>query len=117
MKKGMTPDTFREAAERLGLRTKVLKKAGVSGLSQSVLPAVAILKGGQAVVITARPATGSVKLYDPVKQQVVDIREADLEKLYAGYAILIHPEASFTDPGAAHYEDTDRSWFWPLGAG
>lgn len=112
--KGMTPDTFREAAERLGLRTKVLKKAGVSGLSQSVLPAVAILKGGQAVVITARPATGSVKLYDPVKQQVVDIREADLEKLYAGYAILIHPEASFTDPGAAHYEDTDRSWFWPL---
>ena len=112
--KGMGPDGFCDAAERLGMKAKIIRRGGVASLQQAVLPAVLILKGGRSVVLVSRDANGKGRIYDPQTADQRDIKIAELEKNFAGYSILVHPQSVFTDPGLAHAEDNDRTWFWSL---
>lgn len=112
--KGMGPESFCDAAMRLGMKTKIIRRASVDAIPAPVLPAVVILKGGRGVVLTVKDDAGKGRVFDPETGAARDIKIADLEKTYAGYSILVHPQASFTDPVLAHNEDTDRMWFWSL---
>lgn len=113
--KGMTPETFIEAAQRLGFKTKVKKNASnLSSISADVLPAVLIMKGGRSLVLLSCDIEGKAAIYDPAVAIVRDSSQAELEKNYTGYHILVRPTSIFTDPAQAHPEDYDRSWFWSL---
>ena len=112
--KGMGPDSFCDAAERLGMKAKIIRRGGVSSLQSAVLPAVIILKGGRSVVLVSKDVSGKGRIYDPETGEHRDIKIAELEKVFAGYSILVQPQAVFTDPGLAHAEDNDRRWFWSL---
>lgn len=111
--KGMGPETFCEAATRLGLKAKIIRRA-IDTFQQPVLPAVLIMKGGRSVVLVSRDTSGKGRIFDPETGQQRDIKITELQKTFAGYGILVHPQASFTDPALAHNEETDRTWFWSL---
>lgn len=110
---GMGPESFCEAARRLGLKSKIIRRADMGAFSAALLPAVIIVKGGRGVVLLAREQ-GKVKIYDPESAATRELKESDLKKHYAGFGILVHPQASFTDSALAHAEDHERSWFWSL---
>lgn len=111
--RNMRPKLFCEAAERLGLKTQIVKKPNISSIPQSVLPAVLILKDEQACVLLSIKGK-KAKIYLP---ETDSEKQVDLKKLqadFAKYAIYIHPRAEFTNPETVHLEDTDRHWFWGI---
>lgn len=112
--KGMTPDTFCDAAQRLGFKTRIKNGVALKAISGDVLPAVLVLKGARAVVLVSRDKDGKARIYDPATSEKRDVNIADLEKNFSGYHVLLHPTSVFTDPAQAHPEDYDRSWFWSL---
>jgi ATP-binding cassette subfamily C protein LapB len=110
--KGMGPLLFCEAAERLGLRAKIVKR-DLRAIPGAVLPAVLILQEQQACVLLAVKGK-KAKIFLPETGEAADIAFDILQKDYAGYAIFIHPRSEFTNPETAHLADTDRHWFWGL---
>ncbi len=112
--KGMGPEIFCDAAMRLGLKAKIIRRGEISAFAQPLLPAVMVLKGGRAVVLLSRDDGKRAKIFDPDTGATREVKLAELQKQYSGYGILVHPQAVFTDPALAHTEDDDRSWFWSL---
>lgn len=109
--KGMRPGLFCEAADRLGLKAKVLRRASLADISQPVLPAVVILKKDQACVLLAIDGKRA-KVFLPETGATKEIAFGDLQSAYAGFVIYVHPRAEFTDPQAPELHDATRHWFW-----
>ncbi len=111
--KGMGPELFREAANRLGLKTKILKRADVFKIPDPVLPVVLVLKNGKACVLLKTMDDGrTVRVYMPETAKQQDIDSDALGRIYTGYAIYVHPRAEFADPEAPHRLEAKRHWFW-----
>ncbi len=61
--KGMGPNLFCEAAQRAGLKTRIVKRPALSQVPASVLPCVIILKNNNAcVLLEAKPASAKIFL-------------------------------------------------------
>lgn len=111
--KGMGPNLFCDAAERMGLRAKVVNRADFSAIAAPVLPAVLVLeKGNACVLLSVGAGEKTAKIFMPGKPGVQETDLATLKKDYAGYCIFVHPNAEFTDPEAPHLQDTGKHWFW-----
>lgn len=111
--RGMGPALFCEAAERLGLKTQIVRRKALSRISPHALPVVAILDRGQACVLMAVDAQGrTARVFMPETGAEKDVALAALQKTYSGHVIYIHPRAEFTDSAAPHRMDADRHWFW-----
>lgn len=109
--KGMGPALFCEAADRLGLKAKIQRRADLASISQPVLPAVVILNKDQACVLLSTDGKRA-KVFLPETGTTKDIAFGDLVKAYAGYVVYVHPRAEFTDPQAPELNDSSRHWFW-----
>ncbi len=114
--RGMRPNLFCEAAQRLHLKTQIVKRANILRISSSILPAVMILEGEQAcVLLSINVAKGKAKIFSP---ETKSVREIELEKLksdYAGYSIFIHPSSdfnSFEEIAEDSDDDPKNHWFW-----
>lgn len=105
----MKPQLFAEAAERLGIRTKTVKKSKIKDIPEAVLPAVIVLKGEKASVLVS-PDT----VFDPSTGEKTKLETDALQEQFAGYVILTQAKPEFTNPDAADPEDTDKHWFWSL---
>ncbi len=108
--KGMGPDLFCDAAARLGLDTKIVKKAAFSQIHEDVLPCVLITGKDKACVLLSRD-----RLFDPEKGRVISVTEKELKGLFTGYAIYVHMSTSFADPAAQENDwklDIGKHWFW-----
>ena len=111
--KNMRPNLFCEAAQRLGLKTQIVKKAKLTAIPQSVLPAVLILKEDQAcVLLDVKGKQAKIYLPDTDSEKLVDFDK--LQNDFAGYAIYIHPKSEFTNPESVSLQDTDNHWFWGI---
>ena len=111
--KGMGPALFAEASRRLGLKTKTTKLRDVTKIDPAILPCVLVLENDAACILLA-VKDGSVKIHDPRENKTKDMKKADLEKIYTGYAIYVHPRAEFSDPEAPQAKESSRHWFWGL---
>jgi ATP-binding cassette subfamily C protein LapB len=109
----MRPSLFCEAAERIDIKAKIVKRDKLKKIIPSVLPAVLILKNGQAcVLLKIHEDEHSATIWSPETSSERSVLLADLKKSYEGYAIYVHPKPEFSDPQAPHLEDRDRHWFW-----
>ncbi|MCK5359035.1 MAG: type I secretion system permease/ATPase, partial [Gammaproteobacteria bacterium] len=110
----LTVELFPRAANRAGLSTRVLRRS-LTNLSNMELPAVLLLKSGQAcVAVSVNTTEMSVKVLLPqsgMGEQEFSLDE--LDELYSGYAIFarpkFHPEQqTLSDIDA----QPDKDWFW-----
>jgi ATP-binding cassette subfamily C protein LapB len=115
----MGPDLFREAAERIKIKTKVAKFKTLDLIAEAVLPAVLILENGEAAVLLSR--TGDkAEIFNPQKGTKETLPLEQLAKQYARYAILVQPTAEFKNPqmnddfASDDDAETDSHWFWDL---
>lgn len=111
--KGMGPNLFCEAAQRLSLKTQIVKRPGLAQIPSSVLPCVIILKNDQACVLM-QVAGSTAKVYLPETKALSDVALDKLASDYTGYAIYVHPLSEFTNPDMADHEDVGKHWFWGL---
>lgn len=111
--RNMGADLFSQAAEGLGLKTRVVKRLHLKSIPGAVLPVVIILKDEQACVLLGIKGK-KAHIYLPETRSSIEIAVEELEKDYTGYSIYIHPRSEFNDANSAHLEDTDRHWFWGL---
>jgi len=103
-KGGMTPKLFCEAADRAGFRAKIVKRS-LQALPTETLPAVAVLKSKEAVILLQK-TKDQFRILDPVTRAEKTMGIKELAKDYAGYAIYIKPDdLSESTPLARH-------WFW-----
>lgn len=110
----MGPALFCEAAERIGLKSQIVKRATLDAIPSAVLPAVVVLDHNQAFILLERSGK-SAKVFIPETESIRETAIKNLEKDYAGYSIFIHPKSEFTDPEAvANKDEIEGHWFWGL---
>ena len=109
----MGPELFCEAAERIDIKAKIVRRDKLKKILAPVLPVVLILKDSQAcVLLKINEKEHSAIIWSPETSAERSIELTDLKEMYEGYAIYIHPKPEFNDPQAPHLEDNDRHWFW-----
>ncbi len=111
--KNMGPNLFCEAATAIGLKAKVVYREKIKKISAPVLPAVLILKNGQACVLMkiSRDEHSAV-VWLPETSAERSIKLTELKQSYTGYVIFVHPRPEFVDADAPHAQDANRHWFW-----
>jgi ATP-binding cassette subfamily C protein LapB len=107
--RGMGPALFCEAAERVGLKTRIVRRAPAD-IPVEVLPAVVILKDNGACVLLEKTAQ-TVTIFDPADRARKMLDASDLTARGTDSAIFVHPKTAFaesapTDGSAASH------WFW-----
>jgi len=107
--KTLSPELFVEAADRLGLKTKITKRPDLTSLPEAVLPAVVILKNQKPLVLLTHSTA-----YDPEKKSVIETSLPDLAKEHGGYVILVQPRPEFLNPETKDVQDTSQHWFWSM---
>ncbi len=111
--KGMGPQLFCEAAQRMALKTKIARRDDPWSIDSAVLPGVLILKDNKACVLIAAGKDGkTAKIFLPEAGEIREVSRSEIASQYAGYAIFVHPNAEFSDPAAPAARDVDRHWFW-----
>lgn len=111
--RNMGPSLFCEAAEKIGLRAKIVYRDKLKKISAPVLPVVLILKDAQAcVLLKISSDEHSALIWSPETQAERSVKLTDLKQSYTGYAIFTHPRPEFSDPEAPHAQDANRHWFW-----
>ena len=112
--KNMGPNLFCEAADRLGLKSRVVKRENLEKILQPVLPAVLILNNEQAAVLLAINKKNA-KIWSPETQQERVVPLGELKKSYTGYTIYVHTKLEFVDPEGIKKEQRDENhWFWDV---
>ncbi|XGA81019.1 type I secretion system permease/ATPase [Halomonas sp. CH40] len=107
----LDPKSFIEAAERHGL-VAALGEYSLDQLPNSLLPAVALLRGNRAVVITQKLPDGGLAVYDPaLGDTTVEYTQATLAQDYLGHIIAVRakhrPAATQAGPALSQ-----GHWFW-----
>lgn len=110
----MGPSLFCEAAERIDIKAKVVKRDKLKKISAPVLPAVLIIKDSQAcVLLKISQDEHSATIWSPETSSERSVKLTDLKESYEGYAIYVHPKPEFSDAATPHLEDSsDKHWFW-----
>lgn len=109
------PDLALRAMREAGFNAGLLQRK-ISEISPLLLPAVLLLKGGDACVLVARRADGQgfdVVMPGP-KAQAVVASESELLGAYSGVALVATPviEARANRAEAAEGSDPAKHWFW-----
>ncbi|MCB1725770.1 MAG: type I secretion system permease/ATPase [Chromatiaceae bacterium] len=109
----LLPSQFERAAQRVGLRARLVRR-DLSRLDALVLPAVLLLADDRACVLLEPPRDGTAHIQVPDNPEAeTRLPVADLEALYAGYAILASPAHRYDARTPRHAEgDHQRHWFW-----
>jgi ATP-binding cassette subfamily C protein LapB len=111
--KNMGPALFCEAAEKLGLKAKIVHREKLKSIVAPVLPVVLVLKNVQAcVLLKISKDEHSALIWSPETGEERTVKLTDLKQSYTGYAIYVHPRLEWNDADAPHKEDADRHWFW-----
>jgi ATP-binding cassette subfamily C protein LapB len=107
-----TPELCLRAAERAGLRARVVRRPKIDQVLPVMLPCILLLKGGNACVLL-RLEGGNAEIAVPeAGGGAKTLPVAELQSQYSGYAVFAKPEFSF-DARAADIRLADRRpWFW-----
>ena len=107
-----TPELFIRAAQRANLSARLIKRR-LPKLKALVLPAVLLLKDGQACILLNYLDKKNVQIILPsTGEGVLELSIKDLKANYSGYALLARSAYSFD----ARTEDSliprPHTWFW-----
>lgn len=111
--KGMSPVLFCEAADRLGMNAKIVKKHKIADIAGSFLPCVIFLEGGNPCVLIEK-LSGTGLLFVPETGAVKEVSFNELQRDFTGYAIFVHPRSEFTHTQKPAENGISGHWFWGL---
>ena len=114
----LSPALFSRAAKRAGLASKIIKSP-LERINGLLCPAVLILSGSRACVLTALDAAAekaSAIFPGEMDEGTAELSFETLRDIYTGYVIYLKPQFKFDDRAAAPKERRGH-WFWEtLGA-
>lgn len=108
----LSPSLFVRAAARAGLSAQLVQRP-LEQITPLVLPAILLLKGHRACVLTALPKRGEAEIVLTESGEGRSrIALPELAADYTGFALFVRPEYRFD--GRTDGEDMPRpkSWFW-----
>ena len=111
---GFTPELFVRGADRIGLRARIVKRP-LTALSNWVLPAVLLMRGRQAAIVSSIDAGAkTVTLLQPESDGgQVCVSFDTVVDAYLGYAIFVAPKPLDETPATGIPSNaTSRHWFW-----
>lgn len=108
----LTPELFARAAARANLSSRIIKR-DLKTISPLTLPAVLLLTGGQACVLTNKNADGTMRVIQPESGDgEFDVGIDHLAANYTGYAIFVRPVFKFDARADEETEAQTGHWFW-----
>ncbi|GGO83091.1 ABC transporter [Marinobacterium nitratireducens] len=108
----LTPKLFVRAAQRAGLRARVMPRA-LREISPLVLPVVLLLDDDQACILQELDLEDdSALIIQPESGGKHRVRLDDLETHYSGYAIFVRLEYRFSERVSKVLDDRQGHWFW-----
>lgn len=109
---GMTPAVFCDAARRVGLNARIVRR-NFDHIPPLVLPAVLILKDQTAcVLIRTEGKKNQARVVMPEQGSEMLIPLDQLRANYAGYAIFVHPLPPSLEAEDETEKDPAQHWFW-----
>ncbi len=108
----MTPELFVRAAERQGYGARLVRRP-LRAISNLLLPAVLLLEGGGACVLTRLERRSAEVLNPETGLARSKVSRRDLARSYSGYLLLARPLPRADErlgPEAAPL--SSRAWFW-----
>lgn len=116
----LTPRLFARAAERAGLSSRVVKRS-FDKISNLVLPAVMLLKDGNACILLELTASHARVIFPESGEGESEIERDKLAASYSGYIIFTKPVHRFDKrtehssiPRAKHWFWGTMTRFWPI---
>ncbi len=117
----LTPELFTRAAKRIGLAARVVRRP-LDEVSNLVLPAVLLLKGGRACVLDRVGADGNARIVLPESGNGTrELPVSALAENYSGYAIFVQEQYHFDERTADAVLSRPQHWFrdtmmeaWPI---
>lgn len=114
----MGPKLFCEAAENIGITTKVKKHRALKSIKPELLPVTITMKDEYALVLMEFLDKKTIKLYDPQSDRIIQRQVSEVQKQFNGYLILTRPGPSFINPETVtHQSPHDQGkghWFWDV---
>jgi ATP-binding cassette subfamily C protein LapB len=108
----LTAELFPRAAARAGLAVRLLARP-LDAIDPLVMPAVLLLKGGDACVLVGRAGgDGYTILLPETGAGGTRAAAADLAARYTGYAFFAKPEIGFSQRDKELREVRSGHWFW-----
>ena len=115
MENGMlTPALFTRAAQRAGLASKIIKSP-LERINGLLCPAVLILGGSRACVVTAIDAAEekvSVIFPGEMDEGTAELPFEALHDIYTGYVIYLKPQFKFDERAGTDGKKRKGHWFW-----
>jgi len=109
----MKPSLFCEAAQRINLKTKIVKRMNIHKIPSAVLPTVLVLNNAQAcVLLKINQNEETAVIWSPETGSERSVSFKDLKSSYSGFAIYIHPKAEFEEKALNKNDDYKDHWFW-----
>lgn len=108
----LTPELFPRAAIRAGLSSRVVGRS-LADISALTLPAILLLNGGRACVVTAKDEHGNWTAILPESVDgAVTLTSAALAAEYSGYVIFSRPSFKFDARAQEDALSRPHHWFW-----
>lgn len=110
----LTPALFSRAAKRAGLASKIIKSP-LERINGLLCPAVLILGGSRACVVTAIDAAEervSVIFPGEMDEGTAELSFETLRDIYTGYVIYLKPQFKFDERAGADDKRRKGHWFW-----
>ena len=115
MENGMlTPALFSRAAKRAGLASKIIKSP-LERINGLLCPAVLILGGSRACVLTSIDAAAekaSVIFPGEMDEGTAELSFETLRDIYTGYVIYLKPQFKFDERAGTDGKKRKGHWFW-----
>ncbi|WP_455965190.1 type I secretion system permease/ATPase [Cloacibacillus porcorum] len=110
----LTPTLFARAAKRAGLASKIIKSP-LERINGLLCPAVLILGGSRACVVTSIDAAAekaSVIFPGEMDEGTAELPFETLRDIYTGYVIYLKPQFKFDERAGADDKRRKGHWFW-----
>lgn len=108
----LTPELFVRAAARADISARVVKRP-LDDISNITLPAVLLLKDGQACLLIEKLDKNHAKIIMPeadAGEEKISVKQ--LTELYTGFAIFVKPSFRFDKRSDMSFIPKFKHWFW-----
>ncbi|WP_341326797.1 type I secretion system permease/ATPase [Methylotuvimicrobium sp. KM2] len=109
----LTPDLFPRAAKRAGLAAGLVVRP-LDRISNLVLPAILLLKQGQAIILLSRDGNQCKVLFPETEDGIKTVALNELNQDYTGAAFFVQQEHSFDSRIDQTQAPKSVHWFWDV---